>query len=175
MDKVRSYLSKASNEIAYHVIPASHPPPDINDSDIRVVIGHRLVVLQCHFTCHDVVRFLTLLLKISLRSLDPQQAPVAAVENRTQVYEQGTVGERPNQAYVGPVTTSSCSAGSSKFHPSTSSVLFSVKFFGFTYANFMSSEPSKDGSLPHRRTSSGSMRKSDGAIDAFGKAWVSGR
>lgn len=30
-DKSRLYLGKCSQEVAYHVIPGSHPPPDIND------------------------------------------------------------------------------------------------------------------------------------------------
>ncbi|KAJ6070959.1 hypothetical protein N7467_012278 [Penicillium canescens] len=34
LDKVRGFLSKASHEIAYHVIPSSHPPLDLNDSDL---------------------------------------------------------------------------------------------------------------------------------------------
>ncbi|CAG8052464.1 unnamed protein product [Penicillium salamii] len=33
-DKVRGFLTKASHEISYHVIPTSHPPPDLNDSEI---------------------------------------------------------------------------------------------------------------------------------------------
>ena len=30
-DKSRMYLGKCSQEVAYHIIPGSHPPPDIND------------------------------------------------------------------------------------------------------------------------------------------------
>ncbi|KAL2004637.1 hypothetical protein VTN00DRAFT_3373 [Thermoascus crustaceus] len=33
-DKSRVYLNKCSQEIAYHVIPASHPPPDLSDQDM---------------------------------------------------------------------------------------------------------------------------------------------
>ncbi|KAF5862871.1 hypothetical protein ETB97_011012 [Aspergillus alliaceus] len=33
-DKSRLYLSKCSQEVAYHVIPASHPPPDLGDPDL---------------------------------------------------------------------------------------------------------------------------------------------
>ncbi|KAJ6007321.1 WD40-repeat-containing domain protein [Penicillium herquei] len=33
-DKSRVYLSKCSQEIAYHVIPTSHPPPDLSDPDL---------------------------------------------------------------------------------------------------------------------------------------------
>ncbi|KAJ9221645.1 hypothetical protein DTO271D3_3039 [Paecilomyces variotii] len=33
-DKSRVYLNKCSQEIAYHVIPASHPPPDLGDQDL---------------------------------------------------------------------------------------------------------------------------------------------
>ncbi|KAJ5272315.1 WD40-repeat-containing domain protein [Penicillium angulare] len=33
-DKSRVYLSKCAQEIAYHVIPTSHPPPDLSDPDL---------------------------------------------------------------------------------------------------------------------------------------------
>ncbi|RAK73791.1 cell differentiation and development protein Fsr1 [Aspergillus fijiensis CBS 313.89] len=33
-DKSRLYLSKCSQEVAYHVIPSSHPPPDLSDQDL---------------------------------------------------------------------------------------------------------------------------------------------
>lgn len=33
-DKSRVFLSKCSQEVAYHVIPASHPPPDLGDPDL---------------------------------------------------------------------------------------------------------------------------------------------
>ncbi|KAJ5466567.1 Striatin Pro11 [Penicillium diatomitis] len=36
-DKSRTYLSKCAQEIAYHVIPTSHPVPDLNDHDLS---GH---------------------------------------------------------------------------------------------------------------------------------------
>ncbi|EPS35010.1 hypothetical protein PDE_09975 [Penicillium oxalicum 114-2] len=36
-DKSRTYLSKCAQEIAYHVIPTSHPVPDLTDPDIA---GH---------------------------------------------------------------------------------------------------------------------------------------
>ena len=34
-ERSRIYLGKCSQEVAYHVIPASHPPPDIGDGDIQ--------------------------------------------------------------------------------------------------------------------------------------------
>ncbi|OXV11163.1 hypothetical protein Egran_01075, partial [Elaphomyces granulatus] len=34
-ERSRVYLGKCSQEVAYHVIPASHPPPDIGDGDIQ--------------------------------------------------------------------------------------------------------------------------------------------
>ncbi|KAJ5251219.1 hypothetical protein N7489_001629 [Penicillium chrysogenum] len=224
MDKVRSYLSKASNEIAYHVIPASHPPPDINDSDMsgqlygnsqlsqqnleeaylqqqRQKANHvmaREMALQNHqpmsnhYSDNAMARGQNQYLPrdaMDRRSLDPQQAPVAAVENRTQVYEQGTVGERPNQAYeaqgprvvvkedVNPKNLTEKKTedvdGWNFDEPAEQELVVTGPIpphrpdtHAFPNANFMSSDPSKDGSLPHRRTSSGSMRKSDGAIDA---------
>ncbi|KAK1139477.1 1,2-dihydroxy-3-keto-5-methylthiopentene dioxygenase [Aspergillus melleus] len=33
-DKSRLYLTKCSQEITYHVIPTSHPPPDLSDPDL---------------------------------------------------------------------------------------------------------------------------------------------
>ncbi|KAF7588890.1 hypothetical protein BBP40_005040 [Aspergillus hancockii] len=33
-DKSRLYLSKCSQEVTYHVIPASHPPPDMSDQEL---------------------------------------------------------------------------------------------------------------------------------------------
>ncbi|CBF73824.1 hypothetical protein AN8071.2 [Aspergillus nidulans FGSC A4] len=33
-DKSRLYLSKCSQEIAYHVIPSAHPPPDLGDLEL---------------------------------------------------------------------------------------------------------------------------------------------
>ncbi|KAJ5765095.1 WD40-repeat-containing domain protein [Penicillium odoratum] len=33
-DKSRVYLAKCAQEIAYHVIPTSHPPPDLSDLDL---------------------------------------------------------------------------------------------------------------------------------------------
>ncbi|KAJ5642016.1 WD40-repeat-containing domain protein [Penicillium lividum] len=33
-DKSRVYLAKCAQEIAYHVIPTSHPPPDLSDPDL---------------------------------------------------------------------------------------------------------------------------------------------
>lgn len=33
-DKSRVYLSKCAQEVAYHVIPTSHPPPDLSDPDL---------------------------------------------------------------------------------------------------------------------------------------------
>jgi striatin 1/3/4 len=34
-DKSRLYLNKCSQEVAYHVIPASHPPPELTDQDLQ--------------------------------------------------------------------------------------------------------------------------------------------
>ncbi|KAL1964383.1 hypothetical protein VTN77DRAFT_7068 [Rasamsonia byssochlamydoides] len=34
-EKSRVYLSKCAQEVAYHVIPASHPPPDLTDQDLQ--------------------------------------------------------------------------------------------------------------------------------------------
>ena len=34
-EKSRLYLSKCSQEVAYHVIPSSHPPPELGEQDLR--------------------------------------------------------------------------------------------------------------------------------------------
>ncbi|CAG8900714.1 unnamed protein product [Penicillium egyptiacum] len=224
IDKVRGYLSKASNEIAYHVIPASHPPPDMNDSDMsghlygnsqlsqqnleeaylqqqRQKANHimaREMALQNHqpmsnhYPDNAMARGQNQYLSrdaMDRRSMDPHQASVAAIENRTQVYEQGTVDERQNQAYEaqGPrvvvkedVNLKNLTEkrtedvdGWNFDEPAEQELVVTEPIpphrpdtDAFPNANFMSSEPSKDGAPPHRRTNSGSMRKSDGATDA---------
>ncbi|KAJ6185286.1 hypothetical protein N7519_006587 [Penicillium mononematosum] len=206
IDKVRGYLSKASNEIAYHVIPASHPPPDINDSDMsgqlygnsqlsqqnleeaylqqqRQKANHvmaREMALQNHQPMSNHYSDNAMACgqnqylprdAMDRRSLDPQQAPVAALENRTQVYEQGTVGERPNQAYEaqGPRVVVKEDVNLKNLTEKRTEDVDGWNFDepaeqelvvtgpipphrpdtdAFPNANFMTSEPSKDGSLP---------------------------
>lgn len=123
------------------------------------------------------------------RSMDPQQAPVAAIENRTQVYTQGIVDDRRNQAHEaqGPrvvvkedVNLQNLTEertedvdGWNFDEPAQQELVVTESVpphrpdtDAFPNANFMSSESTKDGSLHRRRTSLGSRRKSDGAIDA---------
>ncbi|KAJ5837168.1 hypothetical protein N7447_003194 [Penicillium robsamsonii] len=223
IDKVRGYLSKASHEIAYHVIPASHPTPDMNDSDMsgqlygnsqlsqqnleeaylqqqRQKTNHvmaREMALQNHqpmsnhYSDNAMARAQNQYLPrdgMDRRSMDPQQAPVAPIQSRTQVYEQGTMDDRPNQAYEvqGPrvvvkedVNLQNLTEertedvdGWTFDEPAEQELVVTEPLplhrpdtDVFPNANFMRSESTKSGSLPHRRKSSGSMRKNDGAID----------
>ncbi|KAJ5165701.1 uncharacterized protein N7500_007531 [Penicillium coprophilum] len=233
MDKVRAYLSKASHEIAYHVIPASHPTPDMNDSDMsgqlygnsqlsqqnleeaylqqqRQKTNHvmaREMALQNHqpmsnhYPDNAMARAQNQYLSrdvMDRRSMDSQQAPVAPIQSRTQVYEHGTLDDRPNQAYeaqgprvvvredVNPQNLTEERTedvdGWSFDEPAEQELVVTEPVplhrpdtDVFPNANFMRSESTKSGSLPHRRKSSGSTRKSDGAIDtrdaapSFGK------
>ncbi|CAI7600244.1 unnamed protein product [Penicillium glandicola] len=224
IDKVRGYLSKASHEIAYHVIPASHPPPDMNDSDMsgqlygnpqlsqqnleeaylqqqRQKANHvmaRELALQNHqpmsnhYSDNAMARAQNQYHSrdaMDRRSIDPQQAPVAAIENRTQVYERGVVDDRPNPAYEaqGPQVVVKEDVNLQNLteertedvdgwnfdEPAEQEVVVTEPVpphrpdtDAFPNANFARSESTKGGSLPHRRKSSGSRRKSDGAIDA---------
>lgn len=45
-EKSRVYLAKCSQEIAYHVIPVSHPIPDINDQDLSNHLSENQQVAQ---------------------------------------------------------------------------------------------------------------------------------
>ncbi|KAI2696892.1 hypothetical protein CBS147332_8855 [Penicillium roqueforti] len=224
IDKVRGYLSKASHEIAYHVIPASHPPPDLNDSDMsgqlygnsqlsqqnleeaylqqqRQKANHvmaREMALQNHqpmsnhYSDNAMARAQNQYLPrdaMDRRSMDPQQAPGTAIESRTQVYEQGIVHDRPNQAHEtqGPrvivkedVNLENLTEERTEdvdgwnFDEPAEQELVATETVpphrpdtdAFPNANFTYSESTKDGSFPHRTKSTESSRKSDGAIDA---------
>ncbi|KAJ5957980.1 uncharacterized protein N7479_005130 [Penicillium vulpinum] len=226
IDKVRGYLSKASHEIAYHVIPASHPPPDMNDADMsgqlygnpqlsqqnleeaylqqqRQKANHvmaREMALQNHqpmpnhYSENAMARAQNQYLSrdaMDRRSMDPQQGPVAAIENRTQVYEQGIVDDRSKPTYEaqGPqvvvkedVTLQNLTEERTEdvdgwnFDEPAEQELAVIKPIpphrpdtdAFPNANFMGSESTKSESSPHRRksSSSGSKRKSDGATAA---------
>ncbi|KAK4868526.1 hypothetical protein LT330_006728 [Penicillium expansum] len=233
MDKVRTYLSKASHEIAYHVIPASHPPPDMNDSDMsgqlygnsqlsqqnleeaylqqqRQKANHvmaREMALQKqqpmsnHYSENAMARAQNQYLSrdgMDRRSIDPQQAPIAANENRTQVYEQGIVEDRPNQAYdaQGPRVVVKEDVGLQNLTEERTEDVDGWNFDepaeqelvvtetvpphrpdtdAFPNANFMHSESTKGGSLPHRRKSLESRRKSDGAVNTRETGATSGQ
>ncbi|KAJ5146568.1 uncharacterized protein N7515_001132 [Penicillium bovifimosum] len=222
IDKVRVYLSKASQEIAYHVIPTSHPPPDMNDNDMsgqlygnpqlsqqnleeaylqqqRQKANHamaREMVLQNnqpvpnHYSDNAMARSQNQYLTrdaMDRRSIDTQGS-TAPVENRSQVYEQGIVNDRSNQAYEAQGPHVAVKEGMN-LQKSTEDRTEDVDGWNFDEpveqepvatekipphrpdtdafpkANFVPPE-TKGGSLPHRRKSSGSRRKSDGAIDA---------
>jgi striatin 1/3/4 len=224
IDKVRLYLSKASQEIAYHVIPTSHPPPDMNDNDMsgqvygnsqlsqqnleeaylqqqRQKANHvmaREMVLQNnqpmsnHYSDNAMARSQNQYHTrdvMDRRSIDSQQGSAAAAESRTQVYEQGTANDRSNQAYEaqGPQVAVKEDTNQQKSLEDRTEDVDGWNFDepveqepvvtenipphrpdtdAFPKANFVRPESIKGGSLPHRRKSSGSRRKSDGAIDA---------
>jgi striatin 1/3/4 len=120
------------------------------------------------------------------RSLESQKAPVTVMDNRNQQYDQGLVDDRQNQTYQGN------QAVKEDLNPQNPTVEKTEDVDGWNFdepaeqeqisdpipphrpdtdafpnANFVRSESSaKGGSLPHRRKSSGSRRKSDGAIDS---------
>ncbi|EKV13510.1 Cell differentiation and development protein Fsr1 [Penicillium digitatum] len=223
IDKVRTYLSKASHEIAYHVIPASHPPPDMNDSDMsgqlygnsqlsqqnleeaylqqqrqksnhvmaRDMVSQKQQPLSNQFTENTMARVQNQYLSregMDRRSIDPQQASVAAIENRTQSYEQGMTEDRPNQAYEtqGPrvvvkedVALQNLAEertedvdGWNFDEPAEQELVITEPIpphrpdtDAFPNVNFVHSEATKGGSLPHHRTSLDSRCKSDGAIN----------
>lgn len=123
------------------------------------------------------------------RPLDLQQVPVTTIENRTQGYEQAPVDDRPNQAYEvqGPQVVVKEDTNPPTLAEERTEDVDGWNFDepveqepvvtetipphrpdtdAFPNANFVRSESTKGGSLPHRRKSSGSRRKSDGAIDA---------
>lgn len=123
------------------------------------------------------------------RSMDPQQAPGTAIESRTQVYEQGIVHDRPNQAHETQGTRVIVKEDVNlenlteertedvdgwNFDEPAEQELVATETVpphrpdtdAFPNANFTYSESTKDGSFPHRTKSTESSRKSDGAIDA---------
>ncbi|KAJ5795345.1 hypothetical protein N7457_001944, partial [Penicillium paradoxum] len=223
IDKVRGYLSKASREIAYHVIPTSHPPPDVSDPDMsgqlygnqqlsqqnleeaylqqqRQKANHamaREMVLQNHqpmsnhYSDNAMSRAQNQYVprdSMDRRSTEPQQAPVATIENRTQVYEQGTMDDRtkPTHEAQGTQVAVKEDTNPQKLAEQRTEDVDGWNFDepaeqepvitepvpphrpdtdAFPNANFVRTESTKGGSLPHRRKSSGSRRKSDGAID----------
>ncbi|KAJ5775024.1 uncharacterized protein N7511_000035 [Penicillium nucicola] len=222
IDQTRGFLSKASHEIAYHVIPSSHPPLDLNDSDLSShIYGNQQLSQQNleeaylhqqrqkanHMMARDMAvqnhqpvsnHYSENVMaggpnhyipqdNMNRRQLDHQQAPVPTIENRSHTYEQGLVDDRQNQAYEvpGPQVIVKEDAGPqnqeektedvdgwnfdepAEPEPTSEPILpHRPDTDAFPNANFVRSEASKSGSLPHRRKSSGSRRKSDGAIDA---------
>ncbi|KXG51485.1 uncharacterized protein PGRI_094970 [Penicillium griseofulvum] len=233
MDKVRGYLSKASHEIAYHVIPASHPAPDINDSDMsgqiygnsqlsqqnleeaylqqqRQKTNHimaREMALQNHqpmsnhYSDNAMARAQNQYLPrdaIDRRSMDLQQAPVAPVQSRNQSNEQGTVDDRPNQAYEGQgprvvvkedVNLPKLTEGRTEdvdgwnFDEPPEQELVATDSIpphrpdtdAFPNANFMPSELTKSGPLSNHGKSLISTQKSDGTIDTREAVTTSGK
>ncbi|KAJ6097059.1 hypothetical protein N7499_001433 [Penicillium canescens] len=223
LDKVRGFLSKASHEIAYHVIPSSHPPLDLNDSDLssnlygnqqlsQQNLEEAFIQQQRQKTNHVMAREMAVQNhqpvsnhysdnamaggqnhylnrdNMDRRQLEHQQAPIPAIDNRNHTYEQGLVDDRQNQAYEvsGPQVVAKEDANPQNQNEEKTEDVDGWNFDepaepepasepipphrpdtdAFPNANFVRPEASKSGSLPHRRKSSGSRRKSDGAIDA---------
>ena len=228
-DKSRVYLSKCAQEIAYHVIPTSHPAPDLSDPDLsshfyanqqlsqqnleeaylqqQQKANHmisREVVLPNHQSMGGQYAENAGMARaqnqynhasaprdaVDRRQLEQQQAPVNATENQKQIYEQGLGDERAvgaQSSYDGPgprvavkedvqpekeesaedmdgwnfdepVVQETVTEPMPPHRPDTDA---------FPNANFVRSKsPSRGGSLSHRRKSSGSRRKSDGAVDS---------
>ncbi|OGE57570.1 hypothetical protein PENARI_c002G07673 [Penicillium arizonense] len=223
LDKVRGFLSKASHEIAYHVIPSSHPPLDLNDSDLssnlygnqqlsQQNLEEAFIQQQRQKSNHVMAREMAVQNhqpvsnhysdnamaggqnhymprdNMDRRQLEHQQAPIPAIDNRNHTYEQGLVDDRQNQAYEvpGPQVVPKEDVNPQNQKEEKTEDVDGWNFDepaepepasepipphrpdtdAFPNANFVRSEESKSGSLPHRRKGSGSRRKSDGAIDA---------
>ncbi|KAJ5104305.1 WD40-repeat-containing domain protein [Penicillium alfredii] len=229
-DKSRVYLSKCAQEVAYHVIPTSHPPPDLSDPDLSSQLygnqqlsqqnleeayiqqqrqkANQMMAREVPLPNHQpVVSHYAENASMSRnfnqygqssaprdaldrRLPEPQQTPAAAIENRKQAYEHGLTDDRATkQGYESqappvppkddaqpqqkadkraedvdgwnfdePVEQDSSLEPIPPHRPDTDA---------FPNANFVRSKsPSRGGSLSHRRKSSGSRRKSDGAIDS---------
>lgn len=129
---------------------------------------------------------------IERRQIEPQQTPVTAFENRKQVYEQGLIDDRGTAAHStyeaqGPRVAVKEELQSQQTIEDNAEDMDGWNFDdspvqepesqlmpphrpdtdAFPNANFVRSKsPSRGGSLSHRRKSSGSRRKSDGAIDS---------
>lgn len=237
-DKSRIYLSKCAQEVAYHVIPTSHPAPDLSDPDLsnhlysnnnnqqlsqqnleeaymqqqqqqqRQKANHmisREVAMPNHQSLgnqygenaamspaqnqynHSGPRDAT-----ERRQMEPQQAPGTAFENRKQTYGQGLIDDRgaasqsvyeaqlPQVAVKEDVRVQKSAEDNAEdmdgwnFDEPTAQEQVSEPIpphrpdtDAFPNANFVRTKsPSRGGSLSHRRKSSGSRRKSDGAIDS---------
>ncbi|KAJ5192007.1 Striatin Pro11 [Penicillium cinerascens] len=228
-DKSRVYLSKCAQEIAYHVIPTSHPAPDLSDPDLsshfyanqqlsqqnleeaylqqQQKANHmisREVVLPNHQSMGGQYAENAGMARaqnqynhasaprdaVDRRQLEQQQASANVTENQKQIYEQGLGDERAvgaQSSYDGPgprvavkedvqpekeesaedmdgwnfdepVVQETVAEPMPPHRPDTDA---------FPNANFVRSKsPSRSGSLSHRRKSSGSRRKSDGAVDS---------
>ncbi|KAJ5398303.1 Striatin Pro11 [Penicillium cosmopolitanum] len=226
-DKSRVYLSRCAQEVAYHVIPTSHPAPDLSDPDLlygnqqlsQQNLEEAYIQQQLQKTNQRLVREAGLPNhqpspgqyaenarmpaqfgpgsgSVPREALERRQidlhTPVTAVDNRNQVYEQGLVDERPmNQQppieTQGPQvavkedlqpqnpTDEGCEDmdGWNFDEPSEKETInesippHRPDTDAFPNANFVHPKsPSRGGSLSHRRKSSGSRRKSDGAIES---------
>lgn len=115
---------------------------------------------------------------INQRSAESQQASVATNDNWTHQYEQGKVDKSPEYEVDNCVNQQSLPEKAEDVdgwnfdepmnpHPIAESVPpHRPDTDAFPNANFVRHDSVKGGSLPHRRKSSGSRRKSEGAIDA---------
>jgi len=233
-DKSRVYLSKCAQEIAYHVIPTSHPAPDLSDPDLssHFYVNQQLSQQnleeaylqqqqQQQKANHMISREAVLPNHQPMggqygenaamartqnqynhasaprdvgdrRLLEQQQASVNVAENQKQIYDQGLVDDRAagaQSSYDGPGPRVAVKEDMQPEHVTEENAEDmdgwnfdepAVPDFvsepmpphrpdtdAFPNANFVRSKsPSRGGSLSHRRKSSGSRRKSDGAVDS---------
>lgn len=227
-DKSRVFLSKCSQEVAYHVIPASHPPPDLSDHELsNHAYGNQLsqqsledvyiqqqrqkqqanhmmareVALQGHQPgmdyfpdalprAHDPFGHPSMSREgVERTSTEPQQVPMATLDDRKQDFGQGYVVEHPGtkppyDAYGTQVTAReegktqnmkeslddpdgwNFEDPPAQEAPTEPIPPHRPDTDAFPNANFVGSKsPSGSGSLANRRKSSGSRRKSDGSIE----------
>ncbi|KAJ5182408.1 hypothetical protein N7492_000024 [Penicillium capsulatum] len=227
-DKSRVYLSKCAQEVAYHVIPTSHPPPDLSEPDLSSHIygnqqlSHQnleeaYLQQQRQKANHIMAREMTLPnhqhvgnqyaenaamsrtqnqynhashpRDVERRQNDPQQPSASPLDNQKQTYQQGLTDDHGQAGYdaQGPQVAATEELQVQKAADERTEDVDGWNFDeppeqepasepmplhrpdtdAFPNANFVRTKsPSRGGSLSHRRKSSGSRRKSDGAIDS---------
>lgn len=227
-EKSRVYLSRCAQEVAYHVIPTSHPAPDLSDPDLlygnqqlsQQNLEEAYIQQQLQKTNQRLVRETTLpnhqpspspysentrmppqfgpgsgsipRETIDRRQAELQQTSATSIDNRNQIYEQGLVNEHPMSQQPSAETHGPQVAVKEDLQADKSTHEGGEDMDGWNFdepdekelinesvpphrpdtdafpnANFVQSKsPSRGGSLSHRRKSSGSRRKSEGAIES---------
>lgn len=98
-DKSRVYLSKCAQEIAYHVIPTSHPPPDLSDPDLSSHLYGQLSQQNLEEAYLQQQQRYKMNQMMTRESLLPNHQPVG-----TQYAENAPMARAPNQHGPGPAT-----------------------------------------------------------------------
>ncbi|KAJ5088952.1 WD40-repeat-containing domain protein [Penicillium argentinense] len=222
-EKSRVYLSRCAQEVAYHVIPTSHPAPDLSEPELiygnpqlsqqnleeaylqqqfqktnqrlpreGALMNHQPSPSQYAENTRMQNQFESGQASIERRQMEPQQSAVTVTDNRKHAYEQGLVEERAMGQHSAFEIQGPQVAVKEDLHPQNKSEEAAEDMDGWNFdepsekepasepmpphrpdtdafpnANFVNPKsPSRGGSLSQRRKSSGSRRKSDGAIDS---------